>query len=227
MVIKCLWSCISMTSYELSIVSLGVMYVSPVYVAPCFLVVPLSRLMCEVMVSYVVCFASGRASRFMYCSHNGCIFCVLYVEGLESFICSWFVGRVRVVLSVDIASSRLLMMRCWSTLLSLACIALVFSLCTSVFPAVVVCFSRIGVQFETPSPHRGATCFSSLSEKLSGRHWFSRCLSYSFGGRVFGMSSRCLALVSSISLEATRRLIAMWLGVCELGMCSNSAPVMF
>ena len=66
------------------------------------------------------------------------------------------------VLSVDIASSRLLLTRCWSPLLSLACIALVFSICTSVCPADVVCFSRIGVQSETPSPHRGARCFSSL-----------------------------------------------------------------
>ena len=78
-------------------------------------------------------------------------------------------------------------------------------------------------------------CFSSLSEKLSGRHWFLICLSYYFGGRFFGMLSRCLAgmlsrclaLVSSISLEAARILMAMWLGVCKLGMCSNSAPVIF
>jgi hypothetical protein len=38
--------------------------------------------------------------------------------------------------------------------------------------------------------------------------------------------SRCLALVSSISLDADRRLLAVWLGVCKLGMCSNSALVM-
>jgi hypothetical protein len=63
---RCLWSCISMTSYGLSIVSLGITYVSPVCMAPCFLVVPLSRLMCVVMVSYVVSLASGRASWFMY-----------------------------------------------------------------------------------------------------------------------------------------------------------------
>jgi hypothetical protein len=41
------------------------------------------------------------------------------------------------------------------------------------------------------------------------------------------MLSRCLALISSISLEAARRLVAIWLGVCRLGMCSNSALVMF
>ena len=101
-----------MTSYGVSIVSLGVMYVSPVCVAPCFLVVPLSRLMCVVMVSYVVGLASGRASWFMYWSHDVCICCVLFVVGLGSFLCSWFDGRVRVVRSVDIASSRLLLMRC-------------------------------------------------------------------------------------------------------------------
>ena len=59
---RCLWSCISMTSYGVSIVLLGVMYVTTVCVAPCFLVVPLARLMCVVMVSYVVGLASGRAS---------------------------------------------------------------------------------------------------------------------------------------------------------------------
>ena len=96
----------------MSIVSLGVMYVSPVYVAPCFLVVHFSRLMYEVMVSYVVCLASGRASWFMYWSHDGCIFFVLHVVGLGSFLCSWVVGGVKVVLSIDIASSRLLLMRC-------------------------------------------------------------------------------------------------------------------
>ena len=91
-------------------------------------------------------------------------------------------------------------------------------MCTYVCPAGVVCFSRIGVQSVTPSSHRGTKCFSSLSEKLSGRHWFLICLSYSFGGRFFGMLSLCLALVSSISLEAARRLMAVWLGVCKLGM---------
>ena len=100
-------------------------------------------------------------------------------------------------------------------------------MCTSVGPADVSCFSRIGVQSETPSPHRGAKCFSSLSEKLSGWHWFRSYLSYSLGSRFFGMLSRCLALISAISLEAARRLIAIWLGVCRLAMCSNSALVMF
>jgi hypothetical protein len=108
----CLWSCISKTSYGVSIVSLGVMYVSHVCVAPCFLVVPLFRLMCVVMVSYVVGLASGRASWFMYWSHDVCICCVVFVVGLGSFLYSWFDGRVRVVRSVDIASSRLLLMRC-------------------------------------------------------------------------------------------------------------------
>ena len=96
-------------------------------------------------------------------------------------------------------------------------------MCTSVCPSGVVCFYRIGVQSVTPSSHRGAKCFSSLSDKLSGRHWVLMCLSYSFEGKFFGMLSRCLALVSSISMEAARRLVAMWLGVCKLGMCSNSA----
>ena len=97
------------------------------------------------------------------------------------------------------ASSRLLLMRCWSPHLRLAWIVLVWSIRTSVCPVGDMCFSRMGVQFVTPSSHNGARCFSNLSEKLSGRHWFLICLSYSFGGRIFGMVCRCLALVSSIS----------------------------
>ncbi len=81
-------------------------------VAPCFLVVPLSRLMCEVIVSYVVCLPSGRDSWFMYWSHDVCIFWVLCVVFLVSFIFSWVVGRNRVVLRVDRASFSLLLTRC-------------------------------------------------------------------------------------------------------------------
>ena len=101
-----------MTSYGVSIVSLGVMYVSPVCAASCFFTAPLSRLVCVVMVSYVDCLAIGMVSWYMYWSHDVCIWCVLFVVDLGSFLCSWFDGRDRVVQSVDIASSRLLMMRC-------------------------------------------------------------------------------------------------------------------
>ncbi len=94
-----------MTSYGVSIVSL-------VCVVPCFLVVPLSRLMGVVMVSYVVFLATCRASWFICWSHYVCICCVLFVVDLGSFLCFWFDGRVRVVRSVDMASSRLLLMRC-------------------------------------------------------------------------------------------------------------------
>ena len=97
-------------------------------VAPRFLVVPLSELILEVMVSYVDCLPSGRASWFMCGSNVECIFCVLYVKALGSFLCSWVVRRIRVVLSVDRASSKLLLMRFWSPLLSLACIAFVLSM---------------------------------------------------------------------------------------------------
>ncbi len=40
------------------------------------------------------------------------------------------------------------------------------------------------------------------------------------------MFSLFFALVSSYSLEAAQRLIAMWFVVCRLGMYSRSAPVM-
>ena len=125
------------------------------------------------------------------------------------------------------ASSILVLMRCWSPLLRLAWIALVLSMMTSICPVGVKCFSRIGVQSVTPSSHSGARCFNILSEKFSGRHWFLISLSYSFGGRFFGMLWRCLALMSSVSCEALLRLVAMWLVVCRLGMCSSSAPDMF
>ena len=73
-----------MTSYGVCIVSLGFMYVSPVCVAPCLLVVSLSRLLCVVMISYVVCLACGMASWSMYWSHDVCIsvFCLWWVWGV-------------------------------------------------------------------------------------------------------------------------------------------------
>ncbi len=93
-------------------------------------------------------------------------------------------------------------------------------------PSGVLCFSRTCVQSKTPSPHRGARYLSSLTAKLSDWHWSRNCLLYPFGGRVFGMFSRFFALVSSISLEAALRMIAMWFEICRLGMCSSSAPIM-
>jgi hypothetical protein len=63
--------------------------VSPVCVAPRFMAVPVSMLMWKVIVSYVDCLPKGRASWFMYGSHVGCIFFVLYVMGLGSFL--WLV----------------------------------------------------------------------------------------------------------------------------------------
>ena len=41
-------------------------YLGTLLCAPWFLVFPLSRLMCEMIVSYVVYLPSGRASWFMY-----------------------------------------------------------------------------------------------------------------------------------------------------------------
>ena len=81
-----------MTSYVVSIVLLGVIYVSPVCAASCFLTVPLSRLVCVVMVSYGDYFVIGRVSWSMYWSHDVCKYCVLFVVDLGSFICSWFDG---------------------------------------------------------------------------------------------------------------------------------------
>ncbi len=129
----------------LIIVSLGVIYVSPVCVAFCFLTFPLFVLECLVMVSYVDGLAIGSVFWFMYWCHDVCIGCVLLEVDLGSFLSYRFDGRVRVVRRVDMASSRLLLMRCWSPHLKLALIAFVLSMCTSVCPLGVMCFSKIGV----------------------------------------------------------------------------------
>ena len=88
----------------------------------------------------------------------------------------------------------------------------------------VVCFSRIGVQSETPSPHRGASCLSNLFEKLSGWRWSRNC--FKCCGSFFGMFSRFFALISANSLEAARRLIA----ICGSGfvgwVCAPALPLL-
>jgi hypothetical protein len=59
-------------------------------VAPCLLVVPLPGLMCEVMVSYVACLPSGRASWFIYWSHDGLFFSVCGGFGeFSMFLSCW------------------------------------------------------------------------------------------------------------------------------------------
>ena len=105
-----------------------------------------------------------------------CILLDLCVMALGRFLYSWCDGKVRVVLSVYSASSRLFFGRCLSPLCSFACIAFAVSMYMSVRPSKVVCFSRIGVQSETPSSHRGASFFNSMSEYLSEWHWFRSCL---------------------------------------------------
>ena len=84
---------------------------SSLCVASCFLVVPFSRLMCELIASQVVCLLFGRVSGFKYWSHEVRILWDLCVLGFGSFLCSWDFGRNRLVLSVDSASSRLLFVR--------------------------------------------------------------------------------------------------------------------
>jgi len=74
-------------------------------------------------------------------------------DGFCSFRCSWEVGSVRVALSVDRASSRLLSRRCCSSLCSLACIAVTFSMCISVCPSSVVCLFLVAVSSPLLPPH--------------------------------------------------------------------------
>ena len=84
-----------------------------------------------------------------------CIFGDLDVVAFGSFRCSWNVGSVRVVMNVVSAISRLLFGGCRSPLCSLTCIAFVFSMYMLVCPSDVVCFSKIIVQTDIPSSHRG------------------------------------------------------------------------
>ncbi len=95
-----------------------------------------------------------------------CVFCwVLCVVVLGSFLCSWVVERIRVVFCVDRASSRLLLTRCLSPLLSLACIAFVFSTFTSVRHVDVIFSLGLVSNLRLPPPRGGqsvsATCRSS------------------------------------------------------------------
>ena len=81
-----------------------------------------------------------------------------------SFRCSSDVRSVRVVLSVVRAVSRLLFGRYWSPSCSLAYTAFAFNMYMPVCPSGVGCFSRIGVQSDTPSSLRGGGCFGILFE---------------------------------------------------------------
>jgi hypothetical protein len=100
----------------------------------------------------------------MYWCHDVCIYWDLDVGVFGTLRCSWDVWNVRVALSVVSAVSKLLFGRCWSPLCSLTCIAFVFSMYMSVCPSGAFCFSRIGVQSDTPSSYRGAKCYSILFE---------------------------------------------------------------
>ena len=162
----------------------------------------------------------------MYWSHDVCIFGGMFVVAFGSFRCSWKVGSVRVALSVDRTSSRLLFGHCQSPLCSLACIAVAFSMYVSVCPFGLFCYSSIGVQSFTPSSHNGARCFSSLSEYLSSWHWFQIRLAQSFGCRFVGICFSRLALFSSTSLVVALVVVAVWLGAYKLGLWSSSAPEM-
>ena len=93
-----------------------------------------------------------------------------------SLQCSGDDGSARVVLRADSASSWLLFGRCLSPLFSLACIVVEFSMCRWVRPSDIVCFPSIGDQSRTLFSHKGAKCFSSLSEYLSDWRWFRSCL---------------------------------------------------
>ncbi len=96
--------------------------------------------------------------------------CVMVVIGLGSFVCSWDAGNVGVVARVDKAMSSLGCGRGLSPLCSFACIVVALSIRSCVCPDDVVCDSSILVQSLTPSSHRGAKCFKSLSAYLRGLH---------------------------------------------------------
>jgi hypothetical protein len=94
--------------------------------------------------------------------------CVVVVICLGSFVCSWDAGSVSVVARVDKTMSSLGCDRGLSPLCSFACIAVALSIKSCVCPDEVVRDSSILVQTLTPSSHRGAKCFKSLSAYLRG-----------------------------------------------------------
>ena len=112
----------------------------------------------------------GRFSWLMNLCHVSCMVCVVFVVGLGSLVCSWDAGRVSVVARVVRADSSLGWGRGLSPVCSLACTAFALSIWICVCPDVVGCDSRILVQSLTPSSHRGAKCFKSLSAYLRGWH---------------------------------------------------------
>jgi hypothetical protein len=96
--------------------------------------------------------------------------CVVDVVGLGSFVYSWDAGNVSVVARVDRANSSLGWGRGLSPMCSFACIAVAFSIWICACPDVVVCDSSILVKSFSPSSHRGAKCFKSLSAYHRGWH---------------------------------------------------------
>ena len=96
--------------------------------------------------------------------------CVVVVIGLGSFVYSWDDGSVNVVDRVDRANASLGWGRGLSPVSSFACIAVAFSIWVCVCPDVVVCVSSILDQSFSPSSHRGAKCFRSLSAYRRGWH---------------------------------------------------------
>ena len=104
----------------------------------------------------------------MYLCHVSCIVCVVITVGLGSLVCSWYAGCVSVVARVDRVVSSLGGGWGLSPVCSFACTALAFSISICFCPAAVVCVSSRLVQSHTPSSHRGARCFRSLSAYLKG-----------------------------------------------------------
>ena len=169
---------------------------------------------------------SGDLGRYIYAMTYE-QFWVYGIVSLGSLRCSWYVGSASVALTVDSASSRLLFGRCLSPLCSLACMVVAFNMYMRVCPSGVVHFSSIGVHSFTLFSQKGAMRLSSLSQYLSGWHWFRSCLAQSFGRRFSGMCSRRLALISTTSFMDIIMRVATWLVACMLVMCSSSAPRKF
>ena len=105
----------------------------------------------------------GRLSWLMNLCRVSYMVCVVVVNGLGSLICSWDAGSVSVVARVDRANYSLGWGRGLSPVCSFACTAVALSIWSCVCPDDVVCVFSILVQSLTPSPHRGAKCFKSLS----------------------------------------------------------------
>jgi len=97
--------------------------------------------------------------------------CDVVVVDLGSFMCSWDASSISVVARVDRAVFSLGWGRDLFPLCSFACTAVMLSVWSCVCPDGVIRVYIIQIQSLTPSSHRWAKFFKSVSAYLRDWHW--------------------------------------------------------